>query len=132
MDAIEKNKTENEAQMPKEDLNEVMRVRREKLAALVADGKNPFEITKFPKTHDSSDIKNNFEKLENTVVSLAGRITSVRVMGKASFCHILDGEGTIQLYVRRDELGDEAYAAFKTWDIGDIIGVSGTVFRTHM
>ena len=85
MDAIEKNKTENEAQMPKEDLNEVMRVRREKLAALVADGKNPFEITKFPKTHDSSDIKNNFEKLENTVVSLAGRITSVRVKGKASF-----------------------------------------------
>ncbi len=135
MDVKEKNNTEktNAAAEPvAEDLNEVMRIRREKLAALVAEGKNPFEITKFPKTHDSSDVKNDFERLENTVVSLAGRIISVRIMGKASFCHILDGEGSIQLYVRRDELGDEDYAAFKSWDIGDIIGVKGVVFRTHM
>ena len=135
MDVKEKNNTEktNAAAEPvAEDLNEVMRIRREKLAALVAEGKNPFEITKFPKTHDSADVKNDFERLENTVVSLAGRIISVRIMGKASFCHILDGEGSIQLYVRRDELGDEDYAAFKSWDIGDIIGVKGVVFRTHM
>ena len=94
MDVKEKNNTEktNAAAEPvAEDLNEVMRIRREKLAALVAEGKNPFEITKFPKTHDSSDVKNDFERLENTVVSLAGRIISVRIMGKASFCHILDG-----------------------------------------
>ena len=135
MDVKEKNNTEKTnaaAEFVAEDLNEVMRIRREKLAALVAEGKNPFEITKFPKTHDSADVKNDFERLENTVVSLAGRIISVRIMGKASFCHILDGEGSIQLYVRRDELGDEDYAAFKSWDIGDIIGVKGVVFRTHM
>ena len=135
MDVKEKNnneKTNSAAEPVAEDLNEVMRIRREKLAALVAEGKNPFEITKFPKTHDSADVKNDFERLENTVVSLAGRIISVRIMGKASFCHILDGEGSIQLYVRRDELGDEDYAAFKSWDIGDIIGVKGVVFRTHM
>lgn len=121
-----------------QDLNEILRIRREKLAKLVQEGKNPFEITKFDKTHSSKQIVDNFvdhaegEDYEPQIVAVAGRMTSRRIMGKASFCHILDGEGTIQLYVKRDEIGEEAYAEFKTWDIGDIIGGVGEVFRTHM
>ena len=121
-----------------QDLNEILQIRRDKLAKLVADGHNPFEITKFDKTHSSKQIVDNFidheegEEYEPQIVSVAGRMVSRRIMGKASFCHILDGEGTIQLYVKRDELGEEQYAEFKTCDIGDIIGGTGEVFRTHM
>lgn len=121
-----------------QDLNEILRIRREKLAKLVEEGKNPFEITKFDKTHSSKQIVESYvdheegEEYEPQIVAIAGRMTSRRIMGKASFCHILDGEGTIQLYVKRDEIGDETYAEFKTWDIGDIIGGVGEVFRTHM
>lgn len=120
------------------DLNEILRIRREKLAKLVAEGKNPYEITVFDKTHSSKQILESYvdpvegEDYTPVTVSVAGRMTSRRIMGKASFCHILDGDGTIQLYIKRDEVGDEAYAEFKTWDIGDIIGGVGEVFRTHM
>lgn len=125
-------------QQPEQDLSEVLQIRRDKLAKLIQEGNNPYEITKFNKTHSSKDILDTFvdpaegEEVAPMVVSVAGRMTSRRIMGKASFCHILDGDGTIQLYVKRDEVGEEAYAAFKTWDIGDIIGGTGEVFRTHM
>ena len=114
-------------------------VRREKLAALVEAGNNPFEITKYEVSHSSKDAIAEFTEKEEALtesgealtVRVAGRMTSRRVMGKASFAHLLDGEGKIQLYVSRDDLGDENYAAFKKWDIGDIIGVEGTLFRTR-
>ncbi|MBQ7386996.1 MAG: lysine--tRNA ligase [Clostridia bacterium] len=112
-------------------------VRREKLAALCEAGNNPFEITKYDATHESVSAKAMFEERESTLaegevinVSLAGRLVSRRIMGKASFAHILDGEGKIQLYVSRDGLGEEPYAAFKKWDVGDIVGVKGHLFRT--
>ena len=112
-------------------------VRREKLAALCEAGNNPFEITKYDATHESVSAKALFEERESTLaegevinVSLAGRLVSRRIMGKASFAHILDGEGKIQLYVSRDGLGEEPYAAFKKWDVGDIVGVKGHLFRT--
>ena len=114
-------------------------VRREKLAALVEAGKNPYEITKYDVTHESASAIAEFTEKEaaltasgeSLTVKVAGRMTSRRVMGKASFAHLLDGEGKIQLYVSRDDLGDEDYAAFKKWDIGDIIGVEGSLFRTR-
>jgi len=114
-------------------------VRREKLAALVEAGKNPFEITKYDATHSSTRAIAEFTERESALteggeeltVRVAGRIVARRIMGKASFAHLLDGDGKIQLYVSRDDLGDEDYAAFKKWDIGDIIGVEGTVFRTR-
>ncbi|MBE6645683.1 MAG: lysine--tRNA ligase, partial [Ruminococcaceae bacterium] len=114
-------------------------VRREKLAALVEAGKNPYEITKYDVTHESASAIKEFTEKEEALtasgeelyVKIAGRMTSRRVMGKASFAHLLDGEGKIQLYVSRDDLGDEDYAAFKKWDIGDIIGVEGILFRTR-
>ncbi len=121
-----------------QDINEILQIRRDKLAKLQAEGNDPFEITKFDKTHSSKQIVDTFvdpvegEEGEPFVVAVAGRMVSRRIMGKASFCHILDGEGTIQLYVKRDEVGEEVYKAFKTWDIGDIIGGVGEVFRTHM
>ena len=114
-------------------------VRREKLAALIEAGKNPYEITKFDVTHSSVNAISEYAEKETEYtelgkelsVKIAGRMTSRRVMGKASFAHLLDGEGKIQLYVSRDDLGDENYAAFKKWDIGDIIGVEGILFRTR-
>ena len=113
-------------------------VRREKLNALYESGKNPFEITKYNVTHKSLSAIKLFEEKEPTLaegetitVSVAGRLVSRRIMGKASFAHILDGEGKIQLYVARDGIGEEDYAAFKKWDIGDILGVEGTLFRTR-
>ncbi len=121
-----------------QDLSEILQVRRDKLAKLVEEGRNPYEITKFDKTHSSKQILDSYvdhaegEEYQPMIVSVAGRMTSRRIMGKASFCHILDGDGTIQLYVKRDEVGEEAYQEFKTWDIGDIIGGTGEVFRTHM
>lgn len=111
-------------------LTDVLRVRREKLAELQAAGKDPFQITKYDRTHSSEDVKNNFDALENKEVSVAGRIMSKRVMGKASFCHVQDLGGTLQCYVCRDSLGEEEYKSFKKLDIGDIVGVRGFVFKT--
>ena len=118
-------------QAPVQDLNEILQVRRDKLAALCEAGNDPFVKTKFDVTAESTEIKGNFEAFENKTVSLGGRIISRRIMGKASFVGLRDGEGDIQLYVRRDDVGEDDYAAFKKWDIGDIIGVTGFVFRTQ-
>ncbi len=115
---------------PEIDLNEQKRIRREKLADLCAAGNDPYVITKYNRTHHSADIKADFEALENTTVSIAGRLMSKRIMGKASFCNIQDLKGTIQSYVARDSVGEDVYAGFKKFDIGDIIGIEGTVFRT--
>lgn len=114
------------------DLNQLRKVRREKLAELQANGKDPFQITKYDQDAHSQSIKDNFEELEGKKVSIAGRIMSKRVMGKASFCHIQDLEGTIQSYVARDCVGEEEYKEFKRMDIGDIVGIKGEVFRTKM
>ncbi len=113
-----------------EELNEILKVRRDKLAELKAQGKDPYQITKYDVDNYSTTVKNSFEELEGKTVSLAGRIMSRRIMGKASFCNIQDSEGNIQLYLRRDDVGEEAYAAFKKFDIGDVIGIKGTVFKT--
>lgn len=121
---------ENNQNTQQQDLNQLLKVRREKLANLQAAGKNPFEIMKFDVTHHSMEVKENYEGLEGQTVTLAGRIMSKRVMGKASFCNIQDLEGNIQSYVARDSLGQEPYAEFKKYDIGDIIGLKGTVFKT--
>ncbi|RGM19041.1 lysine--tRNA ligase [Eubacterium sp. OM08-24] len=121
----EKNQSQNT-----ENLGDLLKVRREKLAALQEAGKNPFEITKYDVTHHSSDVKDNFDELDGKTVSLAGRIMSKRVMGKASFCHIQDLKGTIQVYVARDNIGEDSYKDFKKYDMGDIVGISGEVFKT--
>ena len=113
-----------------QDINKLRKVRREKLAELQANGQNPFEITKFGVTHHSKEVKDNFEELEGKSVVLAGRVMSKRVMGKASFCNIQDLEGNIQSYVARDSIGEEEYKAFKKMDIGDIVGLTGEVFKT--
>ena len=129
--AEEIRENQKETQTPSEEkLSEIRRVRREKLAALQAQGKDPFAITKYDVTHHSEEIRSHFEELEGKAVSMAGRMMSKRVMGKASFCHLQDFQGNIQVYVARDSLGEEAYAAFKKMDVGDIIGVRGEVFRT--
>lgn len=118
-------------QQPKEqDINQLLKVRREKLTALQEAGKDPFRITKFDVTHHSTDIKDNFEELEGKKVTVAGRIMSKRVMGKASFCNVQDLKGNIQSYVARDSIGEEPYADFKKYDVGDIVGISGEVFKT--
>ena len=121
---------ENNNQEQEQDLNQLMLVRREKLEKLQKEGKNPFEITKFNRTHTSKDIKDNYEELEGQDVTVAGRIMAKRIMGKASFCHIQDSNGKIQSYVSINELGEESYKAFKEDDIGDIIGITGFVFKT--
>ena len=113
-----------------EDINRILEVRREKLAALQSAGKDPFVITTYDQTHHSTDVVSAYEELEGKEVSIAGRIMLKRVMGKASFCHLQDREGSIQVYVARDSIGEEPYADFKKMDIGDIIGVKGTVFKT--
>ncbi len=113
------------------DLNEILQVRRDKLAALCASGNDPFLKTKYDAENTSAEIKADYEGFDGKTVSLAGRIISRRIMGKASFVGFRDGEGDIQLYVRRDDVGEEDYAAFKKWDIGDIIGISGFVFKTQ-
>ena len=112
------------------DLNQLMLVRREKLDKLKQEGKDPYKITKFNRTHKSKEIINNYEELEGKEVVVAGRLMAKRIMGKASFCHIQDGEGKIQSYVSINELGEESYKAFKEDDIGDIIGIKGFVFKT--
>ena len=112
------------------DTKQLLKVRREKLAELQANGQNPFEITKYDVTNHSAEIKDNFEKLESQTVRIAGRMMSKRVMGKASFCNVQDLQGGIQCYVARDSVGEEEYKAFKKLDIGDIIGIEGVVFKT--
>ena len=112
------------------DTKQLLKVRREKLAELQANGQNPFEITKYDVTSHSAEIKDNFEKLESQTVRIAGRMMSKRVMGKASFCNVQDLQGGIQCYVARDSVGEEEYKAFKKLDIGDIIGIEGVVFKT--
>ena len=115
-----------------QDLNQLRKVRREKLADLQANGKDPFVITKFDQTHHSMEIKDNFEEMEGKTVTIAGRMMSKRVMGKASFCGVQDLQGNIQSYVARDCVGEEEYKDFKKMDIGDIVGITGEVFRTKM
>ena len=120
---------QNNAQVT-QDISQLEKVRREKLAQLQAEGKDPFRIVAFDQTHHSVGIKEHFEELENSDVSIAGRMLFKRVMGKASFCNIQDRDGRIQVYVARDEIGEEAYKDFKKMDIGDILGVKGFVFKT--
>ena len=120
----------NNVEMEAAQLNDLLRVRREKLAELQAEGKDPFVITKYDQTHHTTDIKENFESMEGQTVSIAGRLMSKRVMGKASFCNLQDLKGNIQSYVARDSLGEEEYKAFKKLDIGDLVGIKGEVFKT--
>lgn len=121
---------ENNNLTQNEDLNEILKIRREKLDALKAAGKNPYEKVRYDRTAMSGDIKENYERFENQTVGVAGRLVSKRVMGKASFAVILDGQGTIQSYLSVNDLDDD-YAAFKDYDIGDIIGITGFVFKTR-
>ena len=113
-----------------QDINQLLKVRREKLAALQEAGKDPFQITKFDVTHHSQEIKDNYDTLEGSNVTIAGRMMFKRVMGKASFCNIQDLQGNIQSYVARDSIGEESYADFKKYDVGDILGITGEVFKT--
>ncbi len=113
-----------------QDLGQLLKVRRDKLAELQAKGQDPFRLTKYDVTHHSQEIKDSFEELEGKTVTIAGRMMSKRIMGKASFCNVQDLQGNIQCYVARDVLGQEPYQDFKKYDIGDIIGVRGEVFRT--
>ena len=121
---------ENKNQNQQQDINQLLKVRREKLAALQEAGKDPFLITKFELTHHSQEIKDHFDELEGNNVTIAGRMMFKRVMGKASFCNIQDLQGNIQCYVARDSIGEEFYADFKKYDVGDILGISGEVFKT--
>ena len=113
-----------------QDINQLRKIRREKLEELQANGKDPFQIMKYDATHHTLEVKENYDTLEGTQVSVAGRIMSKRVMGKASFCNIQDLKGNIQSYVARDSIGEEAYKDFKKFDIGDIVGIKGEVFTT--
>ena len=121
---------ENISSQQTQDLSEILQIRRDKLSELQAAGKDPFLITKYDVTHHTSDIKDSFDELEGKRVSIAGRLMSKRIMGKASFCNIQDLKGNIQAYVARDFVGEEAYKDFKKFDIGDIVGIKGDVFRT--
>lgn len=123
--------SENNNNAPVQELSEILQVRRDKLSAMKESGNDPFVKTKYDVDAHSMQIKGDFEGYEGKEVSVAGRIMARRIMGKASFVTIRDGEGDIQLYVRRDDVGEETYAAFKKWDIGDIVGVKGTVFKTQ-
>ena len=124
----EQNNNQNQNQV--QDINQLLKVRRDKLADLQERGKDPFQITKYDVTHHSMEIKDNFDELEGKTVSIAGRMMFKRVMGKASFCNIQDLQGNIQVYVARDDIGEEDYADFKKFDVGDILGIEGTVFKT--
>ena len=121
---------EREQMQSEQDINELIKVKRDKLAELQEKGKDPFQIMKYDVSNHTSDIIDNYEVLEGKTVSIAGRIMTKRVMGKASFCNIRDKKGDIQSYVRRDDIGEESYAEFKKYDIGDIVGIEGTVFKT--
>ena len=113
------------------ELSDLLKIRREKLEQFREAGNDPFAITKFDVTHHSCDVKENFDALEGSTVSIAGRMMSKRIMGKASFCNVQDLGGNIQCYVARDSIGEDHYADFKKFDIGDIVGIVGTVFRTR-
>lgn len=119
-----------ESLQAEQELNEILRIRREKLSALQQEGNDPFQITKYDVTHHSAEIKQDFAALDGKTVSIAGRMMSKRIMGKASFCNVQDLQGSIQSYIARDCIGEEEYKAFKKMDIGDIVGVRGTVFKT--
>lgn len=121
---------EQKNQQKTQDLNQLLKVRHEKLADLQANNKNPFEITKYDVTHHSQEVKDNYDILEGKEVTIAGRMMFKRVMGKASFCNIQDLKGNIQAYVARDDIGEDSYKDFKKYDVGDIIGIKGTVFTT--
>ena len=126
----EEQNSRKQEQQKAPDLNQILKVRREKLKNLQETGNDPFLITTYVVDHHSPDILENADALMEQNVSVAGRMMSKRVMGKASFCHVQDKLGRIQCYVSRDDLGDEAYKAFKKMDIGDIVGIKGFVFRT--
>ena len=113
-----------------QDINQLLKNRRDKLKELQENGKDPFTITKYDVTHHSQEIKDQFDELEGQEVSIAGRLMSKRVMGKASFCNVQDLQGNIQSYVARDSIGEDAYKDFKKMDIGDIVGLKGQVFKT--
>lgn len=121
----------NQNQEIEVDENHLIQIRKDKLKELQEQGKNPFEITKYNRTNSAGEIKANYEKFEQKDVSVAGRIIAKRIMGKASFCTILDSDEKIQSYVSINDLGEESYKAFKTFDIGDIIGITGFVFKTR-
>ena len=120
-----------ERALTQEELSELLQIRRDKLKALQDAGRDPFEIVRYDQQLHSTDVIAQYDALEGKSVSLAGRMMSKRIMGKASFAHLLDYKGDIQIYVRRDDVGEEAYADFKTMDIGDILGVVGKVFKTR-
>ncbi len=124
------NQNQNQKKPQAEDVNQILAVRREKLAKLQAEGKDPFRITKFEVTAHSMEVKNHYDTYEGKEVSVAGRMMFKRIMGKASFCNVQDKDGSIQIYVARDSIGEEPYADFKKMDIGDIVGIKGTVFTT--
>lgn len=124
------NQNQNQKKPQTEDVNQILAVRREKLAKLQAEGKDPFRITKYEVTAHSTEVKNHYDTYEGKEVSVAGRMMFKRIMGKASFCNVQDKDGSIQIYVARDSIGEEPYADFKKMDIGDIVGVKGTVFTT--
>ena len=121
---------EQQKQTKEQDINQLLKVRREKLQTLQEEGKDPFRITKYDVTHHSMEIKEHFEELEGKEVTVAGRVMQKRVMGKASFCNVQDLQGSIQSYVARDSIGEESYKDFKKMDIGDIVGIRGEVFKT--
>lgn len=120
----------NSQEQTEQELSELLQIRRDKLKALQSAGKDPFEVVRYDQTHHSKDIVENFTILEGQSVSIAGRLMSRRIMGKASFAHILDSKGTIQVYIRRDDISEETYTEFKAMDIGDILGICGVVFKT--
>lgn len=122
--------TQNQNREKQQDLGQLLKIRREKLSALQEAGKDPFQITRYDVTHHSEEIREQFESLENAHVSIAGRLMSKRIMGKASFCNVQDLEGTMQCYIARDSIGEESYADFKKYDIGDLVGIEGFVFKT--
>ena len=113
-----------------QDINQLLKIRREKLEELQENGKDPFQITKFDVTHHSMDVKDNYDALEGQTVTIAGRMMFKRVMGKASFCNVQDLKGNIQAYVARDNIGEDSYKDFKKYDVGDILGIVGEVFKT--
>ena len=121
---------QNGQNVQEQDIGQLLQVRRDKLKALQDAGKDPFQIVKYDVTAHSGDIKDNYESFEGKTVRIAGRIMSKRIMGKASFCNVQDIKGNIQSYVARDSIGEESYADFKKYDVGDIVGIEGEVFTT--
>ena len=129
--AEQQNQNKN-ANAKEQDIHQLLKVRREKLSELQTEGRDPFQITKYDQTAHSADIKDHYAEYDGKEVSIAGRIMSKRVMGKASFCNVQDLKGNIQCYVCRDDLGEDSYKDFKRMDIGDIVGIKGFVFTTKM